>query len=168
MKKMRKGFTLVELLIVIAILGALASMMTLSGTNATASASATKIVENLLTLKSAALMMYTDYIYSGDAGFNNDSFKAVSRDYLDPVALKALSADYGLAMTAGSATEAKKWYAVYKFKTEAETAQVKKLLKGRASSLGLLKGGADTTTAPTPEVDFDGGNDTATVAVRVR
>ena len=165
MKKMRKGFTLVELLIVIAILGALASMMTLSGTNATASASATKIVENLLTLKSAALMMYTDYIYSGDAGFNNDSFKAVSQDYLDPVALKAMSKDYSVVVDSSTP---KKWYAIYLFDAnDAGTTQVKKLLKARANKLGLLKATA-LETAPTTEEDFDGVDATTAISIRVR
>ena len=43
MKKLRKGFTLVELLIVVAILGSLSAAMSLSSGRATASAKASTI-----------------------------------------------------------------------------------------------------------------------------
>lgn len=52
----RKGFTLVELLIVIAVLGALTAMVQLSGTNAAASAKAASIASGLRTIKTAARM----------------------------------------------------------------------------------------------------------------
>ncbi|MEG1823791.1 MAG: prepilin-type N-terminal cleavage/methylation domain-containing protein [Cloacibacillus sp.] len=52
----RKGFTLVELLIVIIIIGILAGMMMLATTGVIAKAEATRIVSNLRTLKSAVIM----------------------------------------------------------------------------------------------------------------
>ena len=54
MKKMRKGFTLVELLIVIAVLGALSAAMTMSSSTATAKAKAAAIVNNLKICTSGA------------------------------------------------------------------------------------------------------------------
>lgn len=55
-----KGFTLVELLIVVIIIGILAGMMMLSSGSATDKAEATKIVSDMRNVKSGALMCYAD------------------------------------------------------------------------------------------------------------
>ena len=56
----RKGFTLVELLIVIVVIGILSAMMMLSSTEAVTSAKASNIVSNFRNLKTAALAYYVD------------------------------------------------------------------------------------------------------------
>ena len=81
-KKLRKakGFTLVELLIVIIIIGILAGMMMLATGSATDKAEATKIVSNLRNIKAAAIMYYADEGTWPSAG----DIDAVSLDkYLD-------------------------------------------------------------------------------------
>ena len=56
----RKGFTLVELLIVIVVIGVLSTMMMLSSTEAVSSAKATTIISDLRNIKTAVLAWYTD------------------------------------------------------------------------------------------------------------
>ena len=51
----RSGFTLVELLIVIVVIGVLSTMMMLSSTEAVSSAKASNIISNLRNWKTAAL-----------------------------------------------------------------------------------------------------------------
>ena len=56
----RRGFTLVELLIVILVIGVLSMMMILSSTEAVTTAKATKIISDMNQLKRAALAWYLD------------------------------------------------------------------------------------------------------------
>ena len=56
----RKGFTLVELLIVIVVIGILSAMMMLSSTEAVSSAKANNVVSNLRNIKTAVLSWYAD------------------------------------------------------------------------------------------------------------
>ncbi|MBQ4431818.1 MAG: type II secretion system protein [Synergistaceae bacterium] len=62
MKKMRKGFTLVELLIVVAILATLTATMTASISGSTAKAKASAIANNVEAMKSAASQYYSDHM----------------------------------------------------------------------------------------------------------
>jgi general secretion pathway protein G len=61
-KARKGGFTLVELLIVIMIIAILAGMMLLATGSATDGAEATKVINDLRNLKSAALLYYGDHL----------------------------------------------------------------------------------------------------------
>jgi len=105
--KKRKGFTLVELLIVIIIIGILAGAMLLVAGSGTDKAEATRIVSDLRTIKSAAMMYYADNgswtndldnlkSYMGSSGVDTAQFNmlAVSNDYY--IGRKVTSYDNGV------------------------------------------------------------------------
>ena len=68
----RKGFTLVELLIVIVVIGILASMMMLASNEAVSSAKAATIISDLTNMKTAALAYYADNSGSTELNTNFD------------------------------------------------------------------------------------------------
>lgn len=133
----RKGFTLVELLIVIVVIGVLSAMMMLSSTEAVSSARASNIVSNLRNLKTAALAYYVDNLDKYDKANVN------ANDALD----KITSADTILKYLSGSGTNANysgygfkgttsgTWYVYYNVTNDGN---VKTKLAGRAGSTGLI------------------------------
>ncbi len=80
MKRTRKGFTLVELLIVIAVIAVLASMMTLSSSDATLAAKAASIANGYKVIGTAFTVFKA---VSGD-GANATTFAIYSGDYVGP------------------------------------------------------------------------------------
>ena len=156
----RKGFTLVELLIVIAIIGTLTALMTLSSTNATASAEAAKVVNGLRTARSAAIMYYWDHPdlqNQPKASWDIDEvgvqklFAGEIGQYLEATPEggdKATTYSLKLVTTATdnkTLASAADWYVGYTVADNTKiTAAVKARLAGQASSYGLY--GIDGTT----------------------
>ena len=140
MKKTRKGFTLVELLIVIAIVGTLAAMMTLSSTNATASAEATKVVSALRSARTATIMFYWDHpdLHSEETASNVESkFTDEIGDYLEAAADGGdATSHYTLKLVGTGAASKVTWYVGYAPSSKV-TDVVKKRLAGQANSYGL-------------------------------
>jgi general secretion pathway protein G len=137
--KMRKGFTLVELLIVIVIIGILAAAMMLSSGSATAAAEASNIVTDLRSLKAAALMLYADSMDD----FNTGAVTTGSIDYLkrymdNPSKFNAPSSGtnpYKFVID----TAANKWWVGYNLTQGKKTKEVGEKLSGKSGSIGLYK-----------------------------
>ena len=131
--KKRTGFTLVELLIVIIIIGILAGAMLLVAGSGTDKAEATKIVSDLRSLKAAALMYYADYP-SGDLSI------ASLDKYMD----KKLESkgDY----LAGPASGDTAWYVGRKISGGSGVAEKLEAIKSDANLYGL-------SAAPTNDGD---------------
>lgn len=146
--KMRKGFTLVELLIVIVIIGILAAAMLLSSGSATASAEASNIVSNLRSLKAATMMFYADSM---------DAIAAVNGLLPGTVTVDALKgytdnperfAD-GKGYLFKSNTN-KNWFVgvdLEKLKMSSTMDEVMKKLEGKKDTLALIST-TDATNAP--------------------
>ena len=130
----RKGFTLVELLIVIVVIGVLSAMMMLSSTEAVSSARASNIISNLRNWKTAALAWYVDHINDVDAGTAEYVFstgnKAKSKDiakYLNSESAPGYALDKD---TSGG------WY--IKYSGSDLNQNVVDKLNARRTSVGLL------------------------------
>ena len=166
----RKGFTLVELLIVIVVIGILSAMMMLSSTEAVTSANASNIVSNLRNLKTAALAFYVDNLdylektaattenglhFADVAKTDDDPARKGIRAYLNEgngtIASNAFTTGgftytiEAIARTGGGTTLADaKWY----LKCAVPDTKVQQKLAGRAKSVALLsaKSAGDTET----------------------
>ena len=170
----RKGFTLVELLIVIAIMGALAAMMTLSSTNATASADAAKILNDLRAVRTATTIFYWDHpdfqkVKKADWTTKVEAkFTDEIASYLD-AGMGGDPTRYVLKLVSASATDGSEanWYVGYVIPSTGVSDTVLKRIAGQAETYGL-KGGTsttedDTTTVTladaTPKYEFKSGED---------
>ena len=130
----RKGFTLVELLIVVVIIGVLTSMMSISSTSAVDSAKASAIIGNLSTMKKAALALY---IESEDVA-NGDTAKLLEAvaDYMGTTGdIMKDETSYDVEV---NGTE---WYVYYHIQSNGKDTinkNVKSILSSKAKKLGLL------------------------------
>ena len=160
MKKMRKGFTLLELLVVIGVMGILSSTAMIAGQQATDGARATTIAEGLEKAASAMMMYYADN--AGDIAVNGDTVADViagANAYLktaDALVDTAAAGSYSVSLVGDA--PAQTWWIVYTLPTT-DVAGVGAILKNKITRMGLKK-----AAAATPE-DYDGG---ATVAMQVR
>ncbi|MBQ7197128.1 MAG: type II secretion system protein [Synergistaceae bacterium] len=156
MKRSKRGFTLVELLIVIVVIGVLSAMMMLSSTEAVSSAKAADIINNLRNWKTATLEWYTDNLdkVDGSGRIKKDSdttsytgYFAYNKDVKASEIAKYLSTEF-TAQSNGSVKdpsggeyytdfdkEGKKWVIIYMMPTNDERLKAK--LEARAATAGL-------------------------------
>ena len=183
MKRTHKGFTLVELLIVVAVIGVLAIMMTMSSSEAVDVAGANAIIGNLQALKTAAYQMYIHEPKVGfmtisfagtgdgmlvDAGEDEDStddkyIKDVLNEYLGKASTNTtIGTNYGLVGDKDA------WYVVYQLN---DTDGVKAKLEASAKKAELI-GAEDETlaklTASGVTYYKTATTDTTVVALKVR
>ena len=164
----RKGFTLVELLIVIVVIGILSAMMMLSSTEAVSSAKASNIVSNLRNLKTAALALYVDSLdkWEDSANTTGPTIGNV-KGYLNNGAGSDYS-NYYIAFDKNTgAFSERKWYIVYNIGSGSDATRIKQKLYGRAKSTGL-KGTTEVTAdgATITAADFE--ESSASVCTEVR
>ena len=159
MKKTRKGFTLVELLIVIVVIGILSAMMMLSSTEAVTSAKASNIVSNLRNLKTAALAYYVDNMDSITTTTKNTEVKDGMLKYLNSGTSIPDIAKYTVSLTNNNNAKDSTWFIKYSIDgTDEEKNKIKDKLKGRASSTGLLKNAA-VSNGEIDTTPYEGGAD---------
>ncbi len=152
----RKGFTLVELLIVIVVIGVLSAMMMLSSTEAVSSAKAADIVSDLRNLKTAALSYYADNLDTAETvDVTTDTVKIAIIKYLGETDKDTSKVkNYKFAKGNPTTTE---WYVYY----DGVDTNVRPKLASRAASTGLLKDAKQSTTSSgkTTANTYDGGED---------
>ena len=160
---MRKGFTLVEILIVIAVIGILASMIMLSSSESVSSANANNIISNLVNWKQAALMYYTDSldVFNNPAKASLAGNEPKSADVIRYLANNKVTDNFeGYDIERATSSFPYEWYVKNTGGYLADPA-VKQKLAARASSVGL-KSTSDSTKTN------DVYKDQNTVYLRVR
>lgn len=152
---MRKGFTLVELLIVIIIIGVLAAAMLLSSGTASDSAKASNVVSNMRSLKTACVLFYKDNMDACEAvapGLPSDPDLAAGIDPLKKYMDNPNISDKYKIVTGtvdDNGTTYNRWFVEFDLAGAGYDSGVKDKLKGQAKSVGLYKakdnaGGAAT------------------------
>ena len=134
-RKVRKGFTLVELLIVIVIIGILAAAMLLASSSATDNAEASNVINDLRSMKTAAMMLYADTkLGSASSAAATTLDLAALAKYMDNP--QRITEDNGYMFDATTVT-GQWWVGIDLEKTKKATG-VRQRLEMRAATIGLF------------------------------
>ena len=128
--KKYKGFTLIEILIVLVVIGILSSMMVIASNESTTTAKASTIVSNLRNFSMAAMAYYTDNV---DHLTSDSDLTAEVKDYLHNEGKIIDGEKYFVVRD----TEKKIWWAKYKL-DDKDNDRVREKLSGRAESANLI------------------------------
>ena len=154
MKRTRKGFTLVELLIVIAIIALLGSMGIVSGKEANNIAEAQKIVENFHIIGAAMEMYYADNnvaIAKGTGDYTADKLPGTIKTGLaaymkDASLVTAVEASAAQAGRYNISVSGNQWWLCYTL-DEANT-KLSNILANKAVQEGFRKTAVDNDEVP--------------------
>jgi prepilin-type N-terminal cleavage/methylation domain-containing protein len=160
--KARKGFTMVELMIVIVIIGILAGAMLLAGGAATASAEASNIINNFRSLMTASVVFYEHNMEDlsaqvppavlANTGLAPNDLLNLTRYTNNPDA--PVWGNYQFVYAGAGPLIGRTWW----IGVTVNRADIASRLAGRASSLGLYNAAhaaADIPAAP----DYQGGSE---------
>ena len=158
MRHGRHGFTMIELMIVMVVIGVLAAMMMFSSTEAESSARAQSIVNNFMQIQKAVSSWYADNLHRIVIKSGNQ-YNILDTDGKTKLALKVFAQKYGAEITkylhngtnikltgkedksikAGDYVlidvDYKKWYVCY---NTGKDTHIQGKLAGRAKTLGLI------------------------------
>ena len=154
----RKGFTLVELLIVIVVIGILSAMMMISSTEAVASAKAASIIGNMRTIKTAALAYYIDATNGA-----SDTVSSLTMNMSDVAKYLSGTSESDLQNSGCEYTIDGNAVKCTIGGSENEIARIKTKLVARAKSVGLRNGSGNDAEAYSGDSEevymliFDGG-----------
>ena len=154
MKKMRKGFTLLELLVVIGVIGIMSSTAMIAGQQATDAARATNIADSLEKAASAMMMYYSDN--ADDIAVNGVVETDVvegANAYLKKTAqlVDSSTQDYAgkYIVYIDGVAPAQTWWIIYTLPAN-DLAGIGPIMKNKAERMGLKKYTTSTTN------DYDG------------
>ena len=163
MKRTRKGFTLLELLVVIGVMGILGATGMIAGQQATDAARATNIAEGLEKAASAMMMFYSDNV--NDISTNGTTAAKVATGasaYLKGTLAAVTAPDTYFAVVTADNNATAKWYVGYTFLTSDTVIQAMIANKAKRMELYSDADGTDTEYAATE------GAYPATVYMKVR
>ena len=150
MKKFRKGFTLLELLVVIGVMGILSSMAMIAGQQATDAARATNIADGLEKAAAAMMMYYSDNAnVINEKGITTQEVIDGANAYLKTKFVAAgkkgfKTGTYSVALTAESKATAT-WYVAYTFLATDDS--LKAIIANKATRMGLYSSAIAATKA---------------------